>query len=262
MPKLAANLSFLFTESNFPDRFQAAAEAGFKYVEFHFPYAFKAAELKELLSANGLTQVLFNLPGGNWDVGERGIACNPDRTEEFRDGVALALGYAKALEVQRLNCIVGIRQEQWSFEEQWSTLVENLRYAARLIGREKRQLLIELINMNDFPGFLLNRTDQALQLIAEVRIENLKIQYDMYHIQRTEGKLAETIRNHISEIGHIQIADSPNRQEPGTGEINYTFLLNELDRLGYNGFVGLEYRPSVDTPKSLEWFRVNNFHFG
>ncbi len=253
MPKFAANLSMLFTEVDFLDRFQAAAEAGFKGVEYLFPYDFEAAEIKRRLDDNGLTQVLFNLPAGDWAAGERGIACHPDRIAEFREGVERAIAYARVLGNTQVNCLAGIKPEGVSDAEARQTLVENLRYAADKLADAGILLIAEPINTRDIPGFFLNRTEQALQVFDEVASDNLKLQYDIYHMQIMEGDLAPTIETHFDRIAHVQIADNPGRHEPGTGEINYPFLFAHLDRLGYQGWIGAEYKPAGRTQEGLGW---------
>lgn len=253
MPKFAANLSMLFTEVDFLDRFQAAAEAGFKGVEYLFPYDFEAAEIKQRLDDFGLTQVLFNLPAGDWGAGERGIACHPDRVEEFRAGVDRAIEYAKVLGNTQVNCLAGIKPEGVSDDQARQTLVDNLRFAADKLGAAGILLIAEPINTRDIPGFFLNRTAQALALFDEVDSGNLKLQYDIYHMQIMEGDLATTIEKHIDRIAHVQLADNPGRHEPGTGEINYPFLFAHLDRLGYQGWIGAEYKPQAGTQEGLGW---------
>ena len=253
MPKFAANLTMLFTEHAFLDRFDHAARAGFQAVEFLFPYAFNPGDIKRRLDANGLELVLHNLPAGNWDAGERGIACHPDRVDEFREGVEKAIGYARALGVRQLNCLVGKAPAGVAEEVLRRTVVENLRYAAHALDKAGLRLLIEPINTFDIPGFYLNRTVQAAGLLVEVGADNLFIQYDIYHAQRMEGELAATIEKYLPRIGHIQLADNPGRNEPGTGEINYPFLFAHLDRIGYQGWIGCEYKPATSTEAGLGW---------
>ncbi len=255
MPKFSANLSMLFTELPFLERFAAARAAGFSVVEYLFPYDFPAAQLADLLAQNGLTQVLFNLPAGNWGDGDRGIAVDPARTEEFRDGVAKAVAYAKALGVPRLNCLAGKAAPGASEALMRRTLADNLRFAADALAGEGLSLLVEFINRKDIPGFFLHGTAQTLALLDEVDRSSVYLQYDMYHAQREEGELAATLRAHLPRIGHIQVADNPGRHQPGTGEINYPFLFAELDRLGYQGHVGLEYVPAPDTVASLGFIK-------
>jgi len=253
MPKFAANLTMLFTEVPFLDRFERAAKAGFDAVEFLFPYPFAASEIQSRLEANKLKLVLHNLPAGDWDGGDRGIACNPARVEEFRAGVAKAVEYATALGAPRVNCLAGKRPAGVSEDDLRKTFVENLRYAAGELKKAGVKLLIEPINLFDIPGFYLNRTDHALAIIEEVGSDNLFVQYDIYHAQRTEGELAATMSKHLAKIGHVQLADNPGRNEPGTGEINYDFVFAHLDRIGYTGHIGCEYKPATTTEAGLGW---------
>ncbi len=253
MPKFSANLSMLFTELPFLDRFEAAAQADFTAVEFLFPYAYSVEDIKNRLNANGLDLLLHNLPAGDWDAGERGIACLPDRVEEFRTGVATAISYAKPLGVQQLNCLAGKSPIAIDSSVVRQTLVSNLRYAARELGAAGLKLLIEPINTYDIPGFYLNRTQQALDILDEVGADNAFVQYDIYHAQRMEGELAATIKKNLARIGHIQLADNPGRNEPGTGEINYVWLFKHLDAIGYSGWVGCEYKPATTTTAGLGW---------
>jgi hydroxypyruvate isomerase len=253
MPAFAANLTMLFTELPFPERFVQAKQAGFSLVEYLFPYEYPAAELKQRLDDNGLTQVLFNLPCGDWANGERGIAALPGRVEEFRAGVSQAIDYALTLGVKQINCLAGIRDPGYREQQHHDTLVGNLRYAAEALAAHGIRLLLESINHFDIPGFFVNRTAEARAILQEVNQPNVFLQYDVYHAQREEGELTATIRNHLEQIGHIQIADNPGRHQPGTGEINYPFLFQELDRLGYQGVVGLEYVPEPETVQSLAW---------
>lgn len=253
MPRFAANLTMLFNELPFLDRFEAARDAGFKGVEYLFPYAFEKEALAERLQEYGLTQVLHNLPAGDWDKGERGIAVLPGREAEFREGVARAIEYAKALNCRQVNCLVGIAPAGIDAGTLRRTVVENLRYAATQLKQAGIKLLIEPINTYDIPGFYLNTTKQALDLIESVGADNLFVQYDVYHAQRTEGELAKTIANNLASIAHIQVADNPGRNEPGTGEINYRWLFTHLDRIGYDGWIGCEYKPAFDTRAGLDW---------
>ncbi len=255
MPRFAANLTMLFTEFPFLDRFERAARAGFRGVEFLFPYGFQARDIRARLEQFDLQLVLHNLPAGDWDAGERGIACHPDRGAEFRQGVERAVDYAKALGVPRLNCLVGKTPPGVPEDVVRATLVENLYHASQRLKSEGIRLLVEPINAWDIPGFWLNRTDQALALIDEVGGDNLFLQYDIYHAQRTEGELAATLARHLKRIAHVQIADNPGRNEPGSGEINFPFLFGHLDRLGYAGWIGCEYKPAVATETGLDWIR-------
>ena len=253
MPRFAANLTMLFTEHPFLDRFEHAAKAGFEAVEFLFPYAFGADEIRQRLQTFGLKLVLHNLPAGDWDAGERGIACHPDRTDEFREGVAKAISYATALGVGQLNCLAGKSPVGVGAEVLRKTFVENLRFASAELEKAGLRLLIEPINTFDIPGFYLNRTLQAIDILDEVGADNAFVQYDIYHAQRTEGELAGTLQKHLSRIGHIQLADNPGRNEPGTGEINYPFLFAHIDRIGYAGWIGCEYKPVSATQAGLGW---------
>jgi len=254
VPKFAANLTMLFNELSFFDRFAAAKATGFTGVEYLFPYDFEKAVLGELLQQYGLTQVLHNLPAGNWGAGERGIAILPDRVAEFRDGVRQAIDYAKALDCGQLNCLVGIVPVGADLHELNEVLVKNLRFAADALARQRIRLLIEPINTRDIPGFFLNRTEQAVQLISDVGSDNLFIQYDIYYMQVMEGDIAPTLRKHLARIAHVQLADNPGRNEPGTGEINYPFLFRHLDEIGYRGWVGCEYKPKTTTVEGLGWY--------
>ena len=253
MPKLAANLTMLYNEVDFLDRFATAAKSGFKGVEYLFPYAYPKEALAEQLDKHGLTQVLHNLPAGDWAKGERGIACHPDRLGEFREGVALAIDYARALRCPQVNCLAGIAPNGVAPDKVRATFVENLRYAAEQLKAARIRLLIEPINTFDIPGFYLSRTAQALDLIAEVGSDNLYVQYDVYHMQRMEGELAATIKANLASIAHLQLADNPGRNEPGTGEINYRFLFGFVDALGYDGWIGCEYKPRTTTEAGLGW---------
>lgn len=253
MPRLAANLSLLFADSLFLERFGRAAAAGFRRVEFQFPYAFAADEVAAALEAHGLSCELFNLPAGDWAAGERGLAAHPARADAFRRGVDLAIAYALRLGCPRLNCIAGLRDPALAAGEQRAALVANLRHAAAALAAHGLTLLIEPLNGRDVPGFLVQGSRDALALIDEVGAPNLLLQYDVYHMQRGEGELAATIAANLARIGHIQIADTPGRHQPGTGEISYRFLLPHLDAIGYAGVVGAEYIPAGPTEASLGW---------
>ena len=253
MPRFAANLTMLFTELPFLDRFEAAAKAGFTAVEFLFPYPYSIADLKERLSSSKLTLVLHNLPAGDWDGGERGIACLPDRVAEFRDGVTRAIEYASALGAPQINCLAGKKPSGASDETIRNTFVGNLRFAAAELKKAGIKLLIEPINFYDIPGFYLNTTAQAVSLIDEVGSDNLFVQYDIFHMQRMEGELIATMRQHLAHIAHIQLADNPGRNEPGTGEIHYGNVFKTLDRMGYTGWIGCEYKPATTTQAGLGW---------
>jgi hydroxypyruvate isomerase len=256
MTKFAANLTMLFTEHDFLDRFEAARKSGFQAVEFLFPYAYPASQIKLLLESNQLELILHNLPAGDWNAGERGIACHPKRIDEFREGVSRAIEYAKVLGVKQLNCLIGIVPEDVSKLVVDQTVIENLRFAASELKKNGIKLLIEPINTYDIPGFYLHGTEQALALIEKIGSDNLFIQYDIYHMQRMEGELSATVAKHLSKIKHIQLADNPGRNEPGTGEINYEFLLKHLSAIGYDGWIGCEYKPASKTEDGLGWIKA------
>ena len=254
MPRFSANLSLLFTEHDFLDRFDAAARAGFTAVEYISPYEHPPEVVAERLRRNGLEQALFNLPLGDWSAGERGIAILPDRVDEFRAGVDTAVRYATALGCTQVNCIAGIAPAGVPTSVLEDLLVENLAYAAERLERAGIRLLVEPINTLDIPGYFLTTSAQALAIMDRVGSKNLYLQYDVYHMQVMEGDLARTIEANLARIAHIQIADNPGRHEPGTGEINYPYLFGHLDRIGYRGFVGAEYRPATTTEAGLGWF--------
>ena len=253
MPRFAANLTMLFTELSFLDRFAAAASAGFKAVEFLFPYEFDHGAIKRQLDRHGLSLVLHNLPAGNWSAGERGIACLPDRVTEFRAGVAKGIDYARALECRQVNSLAGLTPKVADPAVVHRTLVENLRYAAHEFNRAGLTLLVEAINTEDMPGFHLSTTKQALELVSEVGAPNLKLQFDIYHMHIMEGNVARTIETNLGSIAHVQIADHPGRNEPGTGEIDFPLLFAHLDRIGYSGWIGCEYKPRAGSVAGLGW---------
>jgi hydroxypyruvate isomerase len=255
MIRFAANLSMLFTELDFMDRFEAAARAGFRGVEYLFPYDYDPKDLAERLKTYSLTQALHNLPAGDWDAGERGIACHPDRVDEFRDGVERAAEYATALGCAQVNCLAGIAPPDVPTADLRGTFVANLKYAAGRLERDGIGLLIEPINTRDVPGFYLSRSRQASDVIDAVASGNLLLQYDVYHMQVMEGDLAQTLSDLAAVLGHVQIADNPGRHEPGTGEINYPFIFQHLERLGYQGWIGCEYKPAATTGEGLSWFQ-------
>lgn len=256
MPRFAANLTMLFTELPFLERFQAAAEAGFEGVEYLFPYAFEAGALAERLDRHRLVQVLHNLPAGDWEKGERGIACHPGREAEFQDGVGRAIEYARVLGCRQLNCLAGIAPAGAGEDAVRQALIDNLRFAAARLKGAGIRLLVEPVNTRDIPGFYLNRTDQAIALIDEAGSDNLFLQYDIYHAQRMEGEIGNTIARHLARIGHIQLADNPGRGEPGSGEINYPWLFRHIDKLGYEGWIGCEYKPATTTQAGLGWMKA------
>jgi hydroxypyruvate isomerase len=255
MPKFCANLTLMFNEVEFLDRFAAAAKAGFTGVEYLFPYVAPAAQVAEKLNAAKLTQVLHNLPAGNWAAGDRGNAVDPARVGEFQDGVGKAIEYAKALGCKQLNCLAGLTPKDAPADKVRETFVNNLRFAADRLAGEGIKLLIEPINTRDIPGFYLTKTQQALDIIAAVGSSNLWLQYDIYHMQVMEGDLANTIEKNLTKIAHMQLADNPGRHEPGTGEINYDFLFKHIDKVGYQGWIGCEYKPAGETTAGLGWVK-------
>jgi len=249
----AANLSMLFTEVPLLERFERAARAGFRLVELQFPYEAPAEAVADKMKSAGLSMVLHNLPAGDWSSGDRGTACNPQRVDEFRAGVAKGIAYAKTLGVPQLNCLAGIPPAGTDEALVRKTMVENLRFAAKALKEAGLKLLVEPINNYDVPGFWLNNTPKAISVLDEVGADNAFVQYDIYHAQRYEGELAATMSKYLPRIAHIQIADNPGRNEPGTGEINYPFLFAHLNRIGYEGFVGAEYKPAAATEAGLGW---------
>jgi hydroxypyruvate isomerase len=249
MPAFAANLSLLFTEQPLAGRFAAAAAAGFKYVEYQYPYELDKDEVASLLKDNGLTAVLHNLP----PIAR--AACDPARTNDFRQGLAQAIDYAQAAGCKQLNCLAGNVPEGVDADTAYRTLIANLRYAAAELKRAGIRLLIEAINTRDVPGFYINNTKQAVAIIEAVDSDNLFLQYDVYHMQIMEGDLAHTMEANLARIAHIQVSDNPGRHEPGTGEINFPFLFQFLDRIGYQGYVGAEYRPAAGTLAGLGWIK-------
>jgi hydroxypyruvate isomerase len=255
MPRFAANLSFLFTDVQFLDRFKAARNAGFDAVEFMFPYPYEKQQLAEVLKANNLELVLHNLPAGNWEAGERGIACHPNRRKDFEEGVQRAVEYARALGCRKINCLAGICPPGVEFAEARGTLISNLVYAAQILSGEGIQLLLEPVNTLDIPGFFVSTSAFGLELINAADPAKIGLQFDIYHTQIMEGDIARRIESNLKQIFHIQIADNPGRHEPGTGEINFPFLFAFLDRIGYSGWIGCEYKPSGNTLSSLGWLK-------
>jgi hydroxypyruvate isomerase len=266
MPRFAANLSMLYPELDFLDRFEAAARDGFRAVEYLFPYAYPAAELAARLQANGLQQVLFNAPPGNWDGGERGLACLPGREQEFREGVAKALSYAHALACPRVHVMAGLLPAGKERGDLRATYVANVRWAAGEAARQGVDILVEPINTRDIPGFFLNRQDHAHELIEEIGAANAKVQMDLYHCQVVEGDVAMKIRKYLptGRVGHFQLAGVPERHEPDIGEMNYEYLFKVIDEVsqqcGWSGWIGCEYKPSRGatrggTSEGLGWFQ-------
>jgi hydroxypyruvate isomerase len=255
MPRFAANLTMMFNEVPFLERFGAAARAGFQGVEFLFPYDFPADAIRAEIDRHGLTLALFNMPAGNWGAGDRGLACNPGAIQQCRDGVTTAIAYAEALGCRQLHLMAGLRPPGVSDDAMRDTYVANVRYAAETLAAQGMTLLIEAINTRDIPGFFLNTSRQAFDLMDAAGEPNVRFQYDVYHMQIMEGDLAKTLEQRMPGIGHIQIADPPARHEPGTGEINYPFLFDWIDRLGYTGWIGCEYRPKGRTEDGLGWMK-------
>ncbi len=256
MPKFAANLSMMFNEHDFPNRFAAAAKAGFDAVEFLFPYDYSPAEVAQWHKENNLKNVLFNLPPGDWAAGERGIAALPGREAEFRTGVAKAIEYALALGTPQLHMMAGLVPAGSDMAIHRKTYLENMKFAAQALAKHNLTLLLEPINTRDMPGYFLNTQAQAHQLRVESGEPNVKVQMDFYHAQIMEGDLAETFKKYFKDIGHTQIASVPKRNEPDDGEVNYPYLYQLLDEMGYEGYVGCEYRPKGKTEDGLAWFKA------
>jgi hydroxypyruvate isomerase len=256
MPTFCANLTLLYNEQAFLERFGAASRAGFKGVEYLFPYDYDKNQLAELLDRHNLVQVLHNLPAGDWTKGERGIACHPNRVNEFQASVEQAIDYAGALGCKQVNCLAGLAPAGVAADKLRETFVNNLKFAAPKFKAAGIKLLIEPINsVRDMPGFYLNHTQQALDIIRDTGSDNLFVQYDIYHMQIMEGDLASTIEKNLAMIPHMQLADNPGRHEPGTGEINYAFLFDFIDKIGYSGWIGCEYKPLTTTDAGLGWIK-------
>ncbi|MCA3338562.1 MAG: 2-oxo-tetronate isomerase [Alphaproteobacteria bacterium] len=254
MPRFAANLSMMFNEVPFLDRFALAAKAGFKGVEFLFPYEHPAAEIAARLKDNGLQQVLFNAPAGDFAKGERGMAAIPGKQADFRESIKLALEYATALACPRLHIMAGLKPEGVAHDTLTAVYGANLAYAAEECAKVGVKPIIEPINHRDIPGFFLNTTDQAAAIIAAIGPEKLGMQFDLYHCQITEGDVVKRVKKHLPLIAHMQVADTPGRNEPGTGEVNWPFVFKTIDALGFRGWIGCEYRPAGETLAGLSWF--------
>lgn len=254
MPRFAANLSMMFNEAPFLDRFALAAKAGFKGVEFLFPYEHPAAEIAARLRDNGLQQVLFNAPAGDFGKGERGMAAIPGKQAAFRESIKLALEYATTLACPRLHIMAGLKPEGVAHDTLTAVYGANLAYAAEECAKAGVKPIIEPINHRDIPGFFLNTTDQAAAIIAAVGPEKLGMQFDLYHCQITEGDVVKRVEKHLPLIAHMQVADTPGRHEPGTGEVNWPFVFKTIDALGFRGWIGCEYRPAGETLAGLSWF--------
>jgi hydroxypyruvate isomerase len=257
MPRFAANLSMMYVEHPFLDRFAAAARDGFTAVEYLFPYEYPAAELAARLRDNGLQQVLFNAPPGDWAGGERGMACLPGRSDELRGAVQRALEYAAALECPRVHVMAGLVPEGADRGVLRRTYAKNLAWAAEQAARQGVQILIEPINTRDIPGFFLNRQDEAHAIVTEIGAPNLKVQMDLYHCQIVEGDVSMKLRQYLpgGRVGHLQIAGVPQRHEPDLGEVNYPYLFDVIDEMGFDGWIGCEYRPRAGTSEGLGWLR-------
>jgi hydroxypyruvate isomerase len=253
MPKFCANLGFLFTEVPFLDRFAASAKAGFSAVEFSHPYDYSKEQLVDKLQQSGLQQALINMPAGNWAAGERGIACLPDRVNEFQEGVAQAISYAQALCAPLVNCLAGLKPVGVQHDIAWRTLVDNLRFAGRALQQAGLTLLVEPINTFDMPRFFLSSSKDTIRALDDAGDAHIKLQYDIYHMQRMEGALSETITRLFPRIGHFQCAGVPGRTEPDRGEIDYAHVFGVIDALGYTGWIGAEYKPVGVTEDGLGW---------
>ncbi|MCA9876825.1 MAG: TIM barrel protein [Thermomicrobiales bacterium] len=259
MPRFAANISMLFTEAPFLDRFGLARAAGFDAVEFLFPYEHDAADIASALQNAGLTLALFNFPAGDFSAGDRGLASDPSRVSVFRESAELAMAYAQVLRPEKMNCLAGKVLPGVERQVQVDTLVANLREAAALAEAHNVRLVMEPLNPYDAPGYLIATPDEGFAVIEAANHPNLKVQYDIYHAQRTQGNMTTTLRTRMPLIGHIQIADSPDRHQPGTGEINFPYVFQAIDAAGYDGWVSLEYRPSDTTESSLGWLQAMGF---
>jgi hydroxypyruvate isomerase len=255
MPRFSANISMLFREVELPERFEAAAQVGFRAVEIQFPYAWEKSLLARSAQRSGVEVVLINIPAGDPEKGDRGIACLPSRVAEFREGVARAIDYARALGCKQMNCLAGVAPPEVAGAKLRETFVSNLRYAAGELARHGMTLLLDPINTRDVPGFYLCSSAQALVLMDAADADNLKLQYDLYHMRIMGDDLAETLSANLHRIGHMQIADVPDRHEPGTGEIDFPPLFDLIDRLGYRGWIGAEYVPAGKTEDGLAWVK-------
>ena len=262
MPRFSANLGLLWSDLPFPERIRAATRAGFDAVEYMFPYAFEPADLSKRLRESGVRQDLFNLPAGDFDAGERGVAADPARRDEFRTGVELALRYADALGCSKLNCLAGLRVPGVAWDDQFECLVENLTHAAARVGEVGGTLHVELLNTKDTPGFFVDSMPLVVRVLDSVDSPHVAFQCDVYHLQRTSGDIVATIAQMGDRIGHYQVADAPDRHEPGTGEISFPFVFEAIDATGYDGFVGLEYRPSGPTDDSFGWIEEYGYALG
>lgn len=255
MPNFQANISMMFQEIDFLERFAAAAQAGFTAIEIMFPYDYEVEQISELLIKHKLSLNLFNLPPGDLQLGERGIAALPDRQDEFKQFADKALYYAQALNCTKLHCMSGIVTEDMDKTQCTNIYVENLKYLAQKAKPLGIEIMVEAINPTDIPDYLVNSQQQSLDIVQQTGMDNVKMQFDIYHCQMTEGNVASRFNEFLPHIGHVQIADVSGRHEPGTGEINYPFLFKHLDEAGYKAWVGCEYIPKHDSIKSLTWWR-------
>ena len=255
MPKFNANLSMMFNEVDFLDRFAAAANAGFKGVEFLFPYAYDKHQLAELVRRTEQQVILFNMAPGDWNAGDRGVACDPARRGEFQEHVGQAIDYARALGCRQIHCMAGLKPRGVNEEQMRAAYIANLQFAGKELAKHGLTLLIEAINPRDMPGFYLNSSRQAYDIMQYAAVPNLRFQFDIYHLQVVEGDLAPNMEKNLDKIGHMQLADTPGRHEPGTGEINYAFLFRHIDKIGYQGWIGCEYRPAGGTEAGLDWIK-------
>ena len=260
MPRFAANLTMMYGEHSFPDRFAAAARDGFTAVEYLFPYEYPANKLAALLKENGLTQVLFNAPPGDWKAGERGVTALPGREQEFREGFERALEYARILKCPRIHTMAGLVAAGADRARMRETYVANLTWAAKLAQAEGIDVLIEPIAQRNIPGFFLNFQEEGHAIAEETGCSNVKILMDLFHCQVAEGDLAIKIRKYLADpkqtrVGHFQIAGVPERHEPDTGEVNYSYLFDVIDQVGYDGWIGCEYTPGAGTSDGLNWFK-------
>jgi hydroxypyruvate isomerase len=255
MPNFNANLSMMFNEVGFLERFGTAAKAGFRGVEFLFPYEFPAARIKEQLDKHKLKMVLFNMPPGDWAAGDRGLACDPAKVAQFQENIGKAVEYARALDCGMIHSMAGLKPRGANEEKMRETYIANLQFAGKELAKHNMKLLIEAINTRDIPGFYLNYSRQAFDIMHYANVPNLLFQYDIYHMQIMEGDLAPSVEKNLAKIGHMQLADTPGRHEPGTGEINYPFLFEFFDKIGYKGWIGCEYRPAGNTEAGLGWLK-------
>lgn len=255
MAKLAANLTMLYGEHPLAERFACAKSAGFEGVEILFPYDVPAEEIAAALDRQGLVQVLINLPPGNWDAGERGLACLPGRRGEFQDNVGIAIDYAKILGKPKLHCMAGIPPTGCDPQTAQRQFIENLQFATQACAAENITVTIEPLNTFDVPGYFLNGSQQALQVIGQVGAENLFLQYDIYHMHRMGDDLCDFVNRHIGSIGHFQIAGHPGRHEPDNGEVPYRQVLAAIEKSAYDGWIGCEYSPASTTEAGLTWAR-------